>query len=386
MVLQSPAPSEGVLLSAAKLFAGRARHDAQECRIFAELGVSLLPDTVRAERRQIAMMLVRHPQTPMPVLQLLAADADPLTAYPVLKNTPGIAPQTLVRQAERGPDSLRKILAQRVDLPPEAAKALAVHGGAEVISLLLARDDLVVTDAIADALLARPAIVSEFGIKLAAKGIMSPQALMAQYLTLDAPLRTKALAAAEMEALVETATAMQIPGQPASNRARAALRCDPAISSALENAALHSDHRQFDAALAKGLSLPRALATEVSQDPGGDALAIALKALNISEAVAGNIFVRQLGSRMGLEQIRGLMRLHARLSLSAAQMLVRSWSQAAPASTQPAHHAALTTETDGKARLRGTSDPNRTQTTAPRPQTGTGLTVQRQTETGKRSA
>lgn len=309
--------SSGVLLAAAELFSGRGRHDAAERKLFGELALNLLPQTAVRDRRRIACLLVRHPQTPQEVLDTLASDSDALTAYPVLKHAPDLPEEILRQQAQAGPDSLRKAIAQRPDLSPAVAMILAAEAGPQVVLCLIDRTDVELTDTMTARLFDRPEILSELGATFADRGLMAPEDLMAQYLWLESPLRTKALAAAELQALVATATGLP--------RRTPALAAPSPLSAGLTKSVLADDHARFELELARSLGLPLKTARAIIADPSGDAMVIALKALGLDLGSAGSICVRLFGARLDLDQIRGLLRLHNRVSARAAQLLVSAW-------------------------------------------------------------
>ncbi len=309
----------GILLAATELFAARDRHPPEDKRIFLELARNLLPSTATVDRRRIASLLAPHPEVPDDLLETLARDEDDLTAYPAFRYSPRLSVDLLLRTAVAGPDTLRKAIANRPSLRESIISALCEHAGADVIRILLDRDDIILSATQQSKLSCRSDIVATLGLVLAGQNALNPDGQMGQYLHLPAPLKAKAIAAAEMTSLVKQA---QVPGGAVERTSSAAGR---KLQEGLLREALAQNRSGFAELLGQGLSLPEATCDLLLQASQGDGLTIALKALGFQPGTATTILIRLFGEQMSLADLRNLMRMYRTLSAGAAEVLVGQW-------------------------------------------------------------
>ncbi|PVB61077.1 DUF2336 domain-containing protein [Labrenzia sp. 011] len=311
------APQDGgVLLAATELFVGKSWHDVEEKKIFLELARNLLPATTLQDRRRIASMLAAHPEIPDDLLELLASDEDELTAYPALRYSQRLSVDLLLRKVRSGPDSLRRAIANRPSLRESVLTALCEHAGADVIRVLLQREDVRLAPVHHDKLSRRSEIVAALGLELAGQDALNPDGLMGQYLHLPAPLKAKAIAAAEITSLVDKA---RTPGSGTLHRRDGRL-CDALVARARAG-----DRPHFAALLNQGLSLSQPVCDQLLQGTQKDGLTIALKALGMSPSQTATVLIRMFGEDMPLSDLRGLLRFHRTLSVGAAGVLTSQW-------------------------------------------------------------
>lgn len=305
------------LRCATDLYVSRQSHDPHEKALYRELAISSLDSVSLEDRRQIAFQLIRHPDAPQDVLARLAADADPTTAYPVLRNALHIATEILLAQAVRGPDSLRRAILARPDVDLDVLDAIATHGGVDAVRELLQHPRFTLDEATVRRLCARREILPAIGSQLAARGVLSSQQMMGSFLSLSSDLRMEALASAELTALVALAR----------NGGRKPSRPDvPAdILQELEQSALSGPPEAFPQGLSRATGLSPATTSAMINGDSGEALAVALKGVGVGAASAGRIFVRLLGTHLSLEEIRGLSNLYNSLSEGAALALIDRW-------------------------------------------------------------
>jgi len=309
----------GVLLAATELFAGRTRHGFEETRIFLELARNLLAAASIRDRRRISSLLAGHPEMPDDLLERLACDEDDLTAYPALRYSPRLSVDLLLEKAVSGPDTLRKAIAHRPSLRESVIGALCDHAGASVIRILLDREDVILTQSHQTKLSCRSDIVATLGLDLAGQDALNPDGLMGQFLHLPAPLKSKAIAAAEMTSLVKQA---QAPGNSAGKRTDGArLR----LRDALIGEALAQNGPRFAELLSQGLGLPQPTCDLLLRDDQGEGLTVALKALGLTQSEVTTVMIRLLGENLSLERLRALLRLYRTLSPGAAEVLVGQW-------------------------------------------------------------
>ncbi len=314
--VRSPQKND-VLLSATSLFVSRETHEPRDITVFRELALNLLPQTSDDARRKIACHLIRHPDSPVEVLKALGADEDALTAYPVLRNSPGLGEEILTLQAERGTDSLRKAIADRSDLTDPVILALGRHGDSDVISQLLARPDITLSEELVSRLCERAGILSRFGDELIARKALKSEHLLTHFPRLGADLRKEAIASAELSSLVQMArSGVQKPPRPVFKQD---------LLQRIETTALSDGKTAFIEAMTYALGLPQDLIQRAVEIDTGETLIVCLKALGFTEAVTGRIIIRLLGARLPLPAIRDLLDIFVNISHGAALLLVNRW-------------------------------------------------------------
>ncbi|MES0810668.1 DUF2336 domain-containing protein [Roseibium sp. SCPC15] len=308
-----------VLLAATELFAGRDRHDVEDKKIFLELARNLLSSTPTADRRRIASLLVSHPEMPDELLETLAADEDVMTAYPALRYSPRLSVDLLLKVAQSGPDTLRKAVANRPSLRESVINALCDHAGADVVRILLDRDDILLTRTQQARLSRRSEIVAALGLELAGQDALNPDGLMGQFIHLPQQLKAKAIAAAELTNLVKQA---QTPGELDGRRLNGA---QLQLQDAIVEQALLQNRPRFADLLGQGLGLSQATCDLLLQPDQIEGLTIALKALGLPANQVTTILIRLCGSHLPLLELRDLLRIHRTLSTGAAEVLVGQW-------------------------------------------------------------
>jgi hypothetical protein len=309
----------GVLLSATEFFAGRPRHDIEEKRIFLELARNLLAATSIQHRRRISALLAGHGEIPADLLEQLANDEDELTAYPPLRYSPGLSVDLLLAIASRGPESLRRAIANRPSLPESLVGALCEHAGPAVIRILLDRDDLVLAKGHLDRLGRRSDIVAALGMDLAGQDALTPDGLMGQFLHLPAPLKARAIAAAETVSLVRQAQA------PAGASRRKPHSASLRVQDALMGEALAQNRPRFADLLSRELGLAQPTCDLLLREDQSDGLVIAMRAVGMTRAQLATVLIRLVGEDLSLDRLRDLLRLHRSLSSGAAEVLVSQW-------------------------------------------------------------
>lgn len=342
--------NDGVLLNATELFVSREIHSERDVTVFRELALNLLPQADDDTRRKIACHLTRYPHSPIEVLKVLGRDADPLTAYPVLRNTPGLGEDILLLQAERGPDSLRKAIAERADLTQAVALVLARTAAAPVIEELLARDTITLSEEMVACLCQRPETLQAFGDLLITRKALTGEHLLKHFPRLGKGLRQEAIASAELANLVQLARSGSY------RAARPVFKKE--VLKRIAETALMEGPEAFSEALAYALGLPGELTRRAVDMDSGETLAIGLKALGFDQRMASGILIRLLGDRLSLETLRDLIDLFVSVSHGAALVLIKHWSDVPGQRTAPAQanvrHMPLVQEAP---RLRHTGEP-----------------------------
>ncbi|WP_150522977.1 DUF2336 domain-containing protein [Roseibium sediminis] len=326
--LSSPSSDRGVLLSACELFVSRDRHDPAEKRVFQELALNLLPKASLADRRRVSSILSRHGDAPLALVDALARDEDPLTAYSALRFASNLPMTTLLETIERGPDSLRQAIAERPVLTEQIVEDICRFGGENVVQRLLARPGISRFIKKAKPDLKPGEDVAPYVENITRETKKSPEALMRDFFNLDLKLRNKAVAAAEMTALVGH-TNGQLPLGDELVR-------DDDLVELVVKAARSETPQNAVKLLAQSVRLPDTTADLISSEDNGDTLAVILRATGFSEEEATTVIIRTLGHRRGLLQIRPVFSLFNNISLNAARVLLDQWSEDAPQQAVPA--------------------------------------------------
>ncbi|GAB4514662.1 MAG: hypothetical protein Tsb0019_12800 [Roseibium sp.] len=297
------------------------------------------------DRRRIAALLAGHAEIPTELLEQLAGDDDELTAFPALRYSPGLSVDLLGRIASRGPESLRRAIANRPSLSESVLTALCEHAGASVIRILLDRDDVVLAQHHLDRLGRRSEIVAALGMDLAGHDALTPDGLMGQFLHLPAPLKARAIAAAETASLVRQA---QTSGTLPPRKRRPG---DPVIVAGLMREALAQNRSRFAELLSRELGLAQPTCDLLLREDQAEGLTIALRAAGLSRAQLATVLIRLVGEDLSLDRLRGLLRLHRSISDGAADILVGQWGlRDLGARTETPRHAPQYQQTAGRKR------------------------------------
>lgn len=341
----------GLLLAATELYVARQGHDASERRIFAELFRQLLPETPAEHRLTIAQLLAAVPEAPSECLSLLAADPDSEIAAAALAGEGALPETDLISRAASGNAAVHRAIAARSQMPESVAGVLLRHADAATLKVLLARPDCPPDERVLELLSAREDMLRALAADLARRHALPAPLLFALFLDLDRTGRMEAIAAAEARALAELARR----GDPKLLN----VAFKPAVLAALVEAALSGGLAVFAARLAHALALPAETAARIVDDPGGEALVLALRALGTGDSESGRVLVRVLGQTAALEHLRALLALHDRVTPRAA-MMVMEGLHAGPAATI-AQLAAAREEAQrpaaGRARASGLASP-----------------------------
>jgi uncharacterized protein (DUF2336 family) len=304
-----------LLQAATELYVSRSGHDQGEQRIYVELFRQLLPDTPPELRLSIAGLVANYPETPVACLEQLVADPSVPVAALALASPRPLSAVALIGCAARGPERIRACVARRAELEPSVVVALIRHAAPDTVTTLLARKDVALDEDGLVAVLGRADLLPGLAAPLARQHVLPARLLFALFLDLDEGGRMEALAAAETRALADLVRKgdHSIPN--------AAFK--PAVLKSLVDAALAGGAAAFAAHLAYVLDLDGETAARIVEDPGGEALMVALKAVGTSETETGRIAVRLLGQRLRLDRLRLLLALHDRMTPRAAFHLMR---------------------------------------------------------------
>lgn len=309
---------DSVLLAATELFTARENPKSHEIRVYRELSRNLIDDTAEDDLVLVARQLAACPAAPGDVLELLAGHSNPLIAYPVLKTAAGLSTDVLGTAVLRGPDSLRRAVAGRPDLPLVLAELIAEVGELPSVRVILERDDLTLSENAASQLCARSDIMENLGELVTARIRMTGELAARHFLNMPAAERREAVATTELKVLVDRANGAA---------GRSSRGGPPAVVPADVTArALARDAEGTAAALAAALDMSEELAGRIVADKGGEPLMVCLKQLGYGVSAATSIAVALGGPELKLVPLRNLVDLFESLSVAAAEHLTSRWT------------------------------------------------------------
>jgi uncharacterized protein (DUF2336 family) len=273
----SSAPiSRGTILTQlVDVFALREHHSPTEIAQFEEIAGALAEQAEPSACAQAARALIDHADAPIELLERFARLSDE-AAVVVLGSSRAVSPARLAAAVAWGPAPIAASVAGRVDLEPHLVTALAMRPEREIALTLaanlhapLSRQDLraLTLRARDDAVLATALLRRMEGEEAA------PLLLHADELQ-----RAGVIASALRRDLT----------QPPRIGARAP---EPADIAALERAAVRSDLEACAQSLAKALDARPEVATRILDDKGGEILALAVAALNLTDVTRERILV-----------------------------------------------------------------------------------------------
>jgi uncharacterized protein (DUF2336 family) len=300
-----------VLRIAVDQFMARDAHAPAAIRRFENEVRPLIEECNAAARTNAARKLCAHATPPLRILEFVA-ELGGGAEIVVLTNARFLSRKRL-EAAASGEPAKALALASRGDLDGELVAALADRNE-RAIALALARNPAAPLDS---RIIARWTPTAERDPELA-------QALLARIApSLDqAPLFFVALPEQRL-ALLAAAQRAEL----AQPRAAATPRGSREATALLESLALSEQNDLFVAALSLALRCPESLARKLTDDPSGEALAIALAALEMPRDATVRILVSgDLRSGAGFKRVAALARLKDAVSPAAAQRFIGAMS------------------------------------------------------------
>jgi uncharacterized protein (DUF2336 family) len=288
-------------------FVARPLHPAADIEQFETLAggfIEMLDTDVVAER---AIELCRHPDTPSGVIARLL-DKGGRVARIAIEYAPAIHAGLARALAEHGSVELAVAIARRSSLERKIIACLASRGESEVLCALAANRRVHLDQAARRALLqaARDDLrLARILLDRADLGL-DPEAL---FLAADSGERSRILLGAATLAIV-------------ANGPEYIARPAPALAEEIDACAVARDFERLADALAEALDCRKSRARAILADRGGEALALALVALCVSEDTAIRIFLGAEREKPDVERIRSLVALMRSTPPRAAQRLV----------------------------------------------------------------
>lgn len=306
-----------LLKASTELFVSETAHIPAEIHMYEELALQLLRITPLDDRRQVAAMLARHREAPAAVLRALMAD-DISVAEAIITGAETVPEVDLIALVATGsPDHLRA-LARRRSASPALVEALVRNLPADDLPILLANTTVRIPAHVMPMVLAQapgqPRIAEALGNRVED---LDDTALTDLFLDLDSRGRRRVLQGLEILALRAFAAKTAIPRPPEPS---------PERTQALSRAAVLGDPDGLAAEVAALLGVEAPLARRLVLDPGGEPLAIALKAVGLDPALVTRVLMFTGGpAQRDYFQLKRLVDIHDSVSARSAAILVSRW-------------------------------------------------------------
>jgi uncharacterized protein (DUF2336 family) len=324
-----------LLKAATELFVYEPRHSRTEIAVYEELALQLARTTPVEDRAEAARLLAPHPDAPAAVLALFAAD-DPAVAAPVLTGAPGLSEITLLALVAGASPEHLALIARRPKLSADLIEALVRKLPPDRLPALIANAAIrlpanVVADLI-EAARGRPDLAAALARR---REDVEDADLTDLFLDLDDRGRRRVLQALELLALRDFAARRPAPRTPEP---------DPEAVADLARAALSRDVGRLGGRLAVVTGLPDSVARRLVLDPGGEPLAIALRAAGLDAATATRVILFSGGGEgRDYFQVKRLVELFETLSLRSAALLTARWrGEAGPLPARPPRYVPQT--------------------------------------------
>jgi len=339
-----------LLRATTELFALDVAHERDELRRYEELAVHFLPKVPAADRVFVAERLAICSDAPLAVIGMLARDVIEVAA-PIISLSTVLQPIDFLSVIATTGVEHHRLIAQRSSLAPEVRRALRLTGDPQILSLL-----------------------DEEGVSM--RGIATDRAVDASSATVSSgtgrvePRRhLDAWRFLDLDRAGRLAVIAEIAGRPPiRGYTDTGSRLDRAFRSILSAAQIVSFARSGQlaaiiAAIVDGLGLQKDLVAAAIDDPGGELLAVLLKALRLDEAQAAQVFLLASPTGRDVNAFFPLSDLYAGMEPSVAVTLIEGWRQ--PAVQPTAGHQPHLAENGDRRRtaVSETSQPARQQPT-----------------------
>ncbi|HUG62205.1 MAG TPA: DUF2336 domain-containing protein [Methylomirabilota bacterium] len=309
--------SRTLLKAATELFLYEPRHTRTEVAIYEELAVHLMRATPREDRIAIASLLAGHPDAPLAVLQMLIAD-EPAVAAPILAGAPKLPDVALLALVAQGSPEHLSLLAARPGLSAAVVEALVRKLPPERLAPLVANPAVALPEAVTPLLLAAARGRGDLASALARRTEDIDDAdLTDLFIDLDGRGRRRVLQSLEILALREFAARRPLPRAP---------RPDQDVAAELAHASLSRDLNRIARLIATLSGIDEAIARRLLADPGGEPLAVALKASGLDLAVATRVILFSGDTEIrDYFEVKRLVELFEMLSMRSALLLAGRW-------------------------------------------------------------
>lgn len=312
-----PNRMRALLKAATELYVSEVHHGRTEAAMYEELALQLIRTTPVEDRRAVALMLVHQDDAPAAVLRALLAD-DVAVAEPLIAECAALTDADLLGVIANGSDDHLAAVAARPRLSPAVVEALVRNLPDRHLPVLLANASAEIPQPLLPLVLdrarGRPAIARAVARR---ERDVEDTDLVDLFLDLDDRGRRRVIQAMEILALREFAAKRPLPRTPVP---------DPAKVQDLARAALSRNQGLVADGLAALVGLDHATARRLVDDPGGEPLALALRAAGIDGPTAVRIILFSGGQDVrDYFEVKRLVELYETVSLRSAMALVGRW-------------------------------------------------------------
>jgi uncharacterized protein (DUF2336 family) len=305
-----------LLRAATELFVYQPRHTRSEIAVFEELGLQLMRSTPLEDRIEVARLLADRADAPPALMSMLLAD-EPEVAAPILAGAPHLDEVALLQVVAAGSPPHLDLVVRRPNLPAPVVEALVRRIDPDRLAVLLANPSAALPETVVPRLLdlarGNPALASV----LSRRDDVEDADLTDLFLDLDERGRRRVLQALEILALRDFAARRPLQTPP---------RPDEEAVADLARAALSRDIDRVAGHLARLMRIDAAVARRILADPGGEPLAIGLRAAGLDITTASRVILFSGGQSVrDYFAVKRLIELYQSVSMRAATLLAGRW-------------------------------------------------------------
>jgi len=307
--------SAALARAASELFIAEASPTATDITQYQELILNLLPDLPLRDRRHIAALIVGFAATPKDVLAWLSKDDISVSALVLGTNRLDEADLLDLVTDHRLEHSW--VIANSCRLTANLSQALIQSEDPNVVAALCQRADLDLSVEMVGLISSLSQLHPVIASALARRVDMPFQISASAMVGLDHGARLALIEKSKQAALIE-----QAQGRKATRRRTP----NPELARRFTSLAIGRNHDGMVDIIADELRVPPEFAEEIVSDPGGEVLAIAMKALWVDAKTALTIFL-QAGPSISRSEdtLRRLNTLYNDLTTLAAEQFVSAW-------------------------------------------------------------
>lgn len=305
-------------------------------------------------RRAIAVRLADAAAAPPAVIAALA-EGDFAAAEPVLRASPALDEETLVRLAARASQAHKKAIAARPRLTGSVVAELIAHGDSEALVALIENRETTIGADLLIRLVARARTLPALHEALLKRDDLTPAALTRLFFYVVSPLKRKILNRAEridaptlLRAMAENRrclVAQAAENQSANEHCAALARrlASGAVSESFLNDLIEYDRApEFVLAFSHYVAVDAAAGKDILEDHTWQALAIACRALGLERSTFARIASNLLQGGDEHNKAVQMLDIYPRIPLEAAESMMRFWRVAAASAESAAPPASAT--------------------------------------------
>lgn len=312
------------------LFEGEGELSPEVQRLIDQILTDLIDQVEGDVRRRVSARLATLKTAPHALTMLLASDAIEI-ARPILHHSPVLTDRDLIELVQAKTTEHREAIARRAKIPAEVSAALAAKKEPKVVEALLTNLGAVIPRAVFGDLVALSEAVESIRKPLVARRDMPKDLAHRMFWFVSAALRQTilerfAIDAKELDSLfadVLVEHQEQLSARPAAHRMTGEVN-------ALLAKVKAGDVAGFTTLLAQTIGIGVQLAEKIVADVGGEALAIACKALGADRSQFTTIFLQldymRLGRPRPIAQVHTISKIFDLMPVERARAQVSLWN------------------------------------------------------------